>query len=67
MGGTGGVAVSCHQCACGYFLSMGGCKDKCQMGSNGTTTPNFCDGAEALSLCAMCIVDNCGSTPQNCH
>lgn len=66
-GGTGGVAVPCYTCACQKTLSFGGCADFCAMGVNGTTTPNFCDGVPALALCAMCIVNNCGSTPQDCH
>src|SRR5262249_60434771 len=51
-GGTGGTAPSCNQCACVDLISAGGCADKCKMGTNGTTTPNFCDGVAALQQCS---------------
>jgi hypothetical protein len=39
---------------------MGGCADKCKMGTNGTSTPNFCDGVSALAQCKACLADKCG-------
>jgi hypothetical protein len=53
--------VTCMECACVAPLSLGGCANVCKMGLNGTTTPNFCDGAYALPQCAKCLADMCGS------
>src|SRR4051812_47491443 len=65
-GGTGG-STSCFSCACDNLMSAGGCEDLCKMGVNGTTNPNFCDGASALSQCAACIASTCGeSDPTAC-
>jgi hypothetical protein len=61
-GGTG-----CLGCACMLTMSQGGCADICSMSLNGTTTPNFCDGAMALAQCAACIETSCGGNPGNCH
>jgi hypothetical protein len=67
--GTGGFGggPTCFSCACSSPLSQGGCADICTMGLNGTTNPNFCDGAAALSQCAACIAQQCGeSDPADC-
>jgi Cys-rich repeat protein len=54
-------AASCRKCACIYPVSMGGCANVCEMGLNGTSTPNFCDGVPALAQCAKCLANLCGS------
>jgi hypothetical protein len=55
----GTIETSCQQCACIYPLSMGGCANLCK--TNGTATPNFCDGVPALPECKQCLLDHCGS------
>jgi Cys-rich repeat protein len=58
--GTPTTEPGCKQCACMDVLAMGGCANVCKMGLNGTSTPNFCDGVNALPVCAKCLKDNCG-------
>ncbi|APR88622.1 hypothetical protein A7982_13971 [Minicystis rosea] len=36
---------------------MRGCKDVCEAG----TSPNFCDGAPALTQCATCLAITCST------
>jgi hypothetical protein len=33
---------------------------------SGASTPNFCNGVEALPQCAACIAASCGSDPAAC-
>jgi hypothetical protein len=54
---------TCHQCACEDKLANGGCADVCDMTQNGTNTPNFCNGVNALPQCAKCLQDVCGALP----
>jgi hypothetical protein len=64
-GGTPTTAPGCKQCACVDLLSAGGCANVCDDAQNGTSTPNFCNGTNALPQCAKCLMDNCSgaSTP----
>ena len=67
-GGGGGSAPSCYSCACDYLVSEGGCMDVCDKDYNGNpSTLNFCDGVNALPVCAACILNSCGeSDPNSC-
>ena len=69
-GGTGGtgVTISCMECACDYKSGdiPAGCADTCDNTIAGTPNPNFCNGANALSQCAQCIMDRCGEVAANC-
>jgi len=49
-------------CACMTLLSAGGCANICNMNLNGTTTPNFCNGAPALTQCTNCLMTTCQFT-----
>jgi hypothetical protein len=71
-GGTGGTGVvtgpTCMDCACVYQSgdTPAGCADTCDNTISGATNPNFCNGVNALSQCAQCIMDRCGETAANC-
>ena len=67
-GGSDPWVLSCFSCACDYLVSEGGCMDVCDKDYNGNpSTPNFCDGVNALPVCAACILNSCGeSDPNNC-
>ena len=58
--------TSCYDCACTVLTSLGGCADTCDNSLSGAPSPNFCNGAFALSQCAACIWDHCGFTPDTC-
>jgi len=59
--------LAMNGCACVTLLSGGGCADVCEMALEGTTTPNFCDGAPALSQCAMCLSTQCAAASAACQ
>jgi hypothetical protein len=60
--------ISCMDCACAYLSgdTPAGCADTCDNTISGAANPNFCNGANALSQCAQCIMDRCGESPSNC-
>lgn len=61
---------SCHDCACVQKSgdTPSGCADTCDDTIAGTTTPNFCNGAPALTMCQLCIAQRCGvSDPSMCN
>ncbi len=60
------IYVELETCACTTLLSAGGCADVCAMGLNGTSTPNFCDGAGSLTQCDACLSSNCSSALTAC-
>jgi hypothetical protein len=60
-GSTGGAGGANCTCACTTRTSANGCSDLCNDMVNGQTgTPNFCDGAAALTQCAACLQKACG-------
>jgi hypothetical protein len=66
-GGAGGAltAVDCT-CACTTLMSAGGCADLCDDMENGNpNTPNWCNGAPALSQCAACLQSQCDIPPDD--
>jgi len=65
-GGAGGVGLTPAQCtcACTTLMSAGGCADLCDDKQNGQAgTPNWCNGAAALSQCAACLGSKCSIDP----
>jgi len=66
VGGFGG-GPSCLKCACSDTMANGGCADLCDQKFVDPTPPNFCNGADPLSMCAACIMTICGSDPASCN
>jgi hypothetical protein len=64
-GGAGGeVTTADCTCACTTLMSAGGCADLCDDKQNGQAgTPNWCNGAAALSQCAACLGSKCSIDP----
>jgi hypothetical protein len=63
-GGSGfGITTADCTCACVTLMSAGGCADLCDAAQNGTDTPNWCNGAAALSQCAACLAVKCAIDP----
>jgi hypothetical protein len=63
------TGTTCKQCACMDLLSAGGCANLCDSAQNGNpSTPNFCNGTNALPKCKQCLLDSCatfGADPTN--
>ncbi len=47
------------ECACVTLMSAGGCADLCSTEHNGASSPNFCEGSSALTMCASCLASSC--------
>ncbi len=64
-GGAGGSVTSADcTCACMTLMSAGGCADLCDDMQNGQMgTPNWCNGAAALTMCAACLGSKCSIDP----
>lgn len=54
-------------CVCTTVTASGGCADLCNEQFDGTNVPNYCNGAVALSQCANCVEQRCGSELMTCE